>query len=354
MRHDRLAARRHGRDPGEVFLYQGRCYKAYRGMGSVGAMARGSADRYFQQEVKDALKLVPEGIEGQVPYKGPVGDVLHQLVGGFRAAMGYAGARDLAELRDNARFVRITGAGLRESHVHDVMITREAPNYPDAGLRPVNNKHGQSVADLVSAAALEALATPSNLRLGHEIASEGGVELVELGPRRMVAKVTGGQRRTVEFFRRARQGSAFAAAARRSPISSASIASPPPSWPSRGHRPGGHRRKAAMSLKRSSAAFRPDRANLRALGLARSHRTRALSRGEVQAHDIALGQKAWPEGLQRSRTPSRASSSCRSSSMCSSSWRSSRKRTPLFRHSLLAVRRGTASPMPSSIRARTM
>ena len=119
--------------PGEVFLYQGRSYKAYRGMGSVGAMARGSADRYFQQEVKDTLKLVPEGIEGQVPYKGPVGAVLHQLVGGLRAAMGYVGAATLAELRSKAQFVRITSAGLRESHVHDVTITREAPNYQRQG-----------------------------------------------------------------------------------------------------------------------------------------------------------------------------------------------------------------------------
>jgi IMP dehydrogenase len=119
--------------PGDVYLYNGRSYKAYRGMGSVGAMARGSADRYFQQEVKDSLKLVPEGIEGQVPYKGPVGAVLHQLVGGLRAAMGYVGAADLAELRDKAQFIRITSAGMRESHVHDVMITREAPNYQRQG-----------------------------------------------------------------------------------------------------------------------------------------------------------------------------------------------------------------------------
>jgi IMP dehydrogenase len=116
--------------PGEVFLFQGRSYKSYRGMGSVGAMARGSADRYFQQDIKDALKLVPEGIEGQVPYKGPVANVLHQLAGGLRAAMGYVGAKDLAELHEKARFVRISGAGLRESHVHDVTITRESPNYP--------------------------------------------------------------------------------------------------------------------------------------------------------------------------------------------------------------------------------
>ncbi len=116
--------------PGEVFLYQGRSYKSYRGMGSVAAMALGSADRYFQKEVADALKLVPEGIEGQVPYKGPIGQILHQLVGGLRAAMGYVGAPDIEAFKERARFVRITGAGLRESHVHDVMITREAPNYP--------------------------------------------------------------------------------------------------------------------------------------------------------------------------------------------------------------------------------
>ncbi len=116
--------------PGETFIYQGRAFKSYRGMGSVGAMARGSADRYFQQDIKDQLKLVPEGIEGQVPYKGPARDVIHQLVGGVKAAMGYTGAATLAELREKARFVRITNAGLRESHVHDVTITREAPNYP--------------------------------------------------------------------------------------------------------------------------------------------------------------------------------------------------------------------------------
>ena len=116
--------------PGEVFLYQGRSYKSYRGMGSVGAMARGSADRYFQAEVRDALKLVPEGIEGQVAYKGPVAAVLHQLGGGLRAAMGYVGAATLEEFRDKAQFIRITNAGLRESHVHDVTITRESPNYP--------------------------------------------------------------------------------------------------------------------------------------------------------------------------------------------------------------------------------
>jgi len=116
--------------PGEVFLYQGRSYKTYRGMGSVGAMARGSADRYFQQDIKDTLKLVPEGIEGQVGYKGPVASVLHQLAGGLRAAMGYVGAGTIAEFHQKAQFVRISSAGLRESHVHDVTITRESPNYP--------------------------------------------------------------------------------------------------------------------------------------------------------------------------------------------------------------------------------
>jgi IMP dehydrogenase len=119
--------------PGEVFLYQGRSYKSYRGMGSVAAMARGSADRYFQQDIKDTLKLVPEGIEGQVGYKGPVASVLHQLTGGLRAAMGYVGAGNLAEFHDKAQFVRISSAGLRESHVHDVTITRESPNYPSRG-----------------------------------------------------------------------------------------------------------------------------------------------------------------------------------------------------------------------------
>ena len=119
--------------PGEVFLYQGRSYKAYRGMGSVGAMARGSADRYFQEEVKDTLKLVPEGIEGQVPYKGSVHTVVHQLVGGLRAAMGYTGSATVADFQERAQFVRITNAGLRESHVHDVTITRESPNYPQGG-----------------------------------------------------------------------------------------------------------------------------------------------------------------------------------------------------------------------------
>ncbi|MGY4801422.1 IMP dehydrogenase [Teichococcus aerofrigidensis] len=119
--------------PGEVFLYQGRSYKAYRGMGSLGAMARGSADRYFQAEVQDQLKLVPEGIEGRVGYKGPVGNVIHQLVGGLKSAMGYTGNATIAEMQQNCTFRRITGAGLRESHVHDVAITREAPNYRQDG-----------------------------------------------------------------------------------------------------------------------------------------------------------------------------------------------------------------------------
>jgi IMP dehydrogenase len=116
--------------PGETFIYQGRAYKSYRGMGSVGAMARGSADRYFQQDIKDQLKLVPEGIEGQVPFKGAAKDVIHQLVGGVKAAMGYTGSHTIPELQERARFVQITNAGLKESHVHDVAITREAPNYP--------------------------------------------------------------------------------------------------------------------------------------------------------------------------------------------------------------------------------
>ncbi|MCB2055936.1 MAG: IMP dehydrogenase, partial [Geminicoccaceae bacterium] len=115
--------------PGEVFLYQGRTYKAYRGMGSLGAMARGSADRYFQAEVADDLKLVPEGIEGKVPYRGPVAVIIHQLVGGLKAAMGYTGNARLADMQRGCRFVRVTQAGVREGHVHDVEITREAPNY---------------------------------------------------------------------------------------------------------------------------------------------------------------------------------------------------------------------------------
>jgi IMP dehydrogenase len=119
--------------PGEVFLYQGRSYKSYRGMGSLGAMARGSADRYFQAEVNDNLKLVPEGIEGRVAYKGPVEAVIHQLVGGLRAGMGYTGNATIADLQTKAEFRRITSAGWRESHVHDVAITREAPNYRNEG-----------------------------------------------------------------------------------------------------------------------------------------------------------------------------------------------------------------------------
>ncbi|MEE8144607.1 MAG: IMP dehydrogenase [Kiloniellales bacterium] len=115
--------------PGEVFLYQGRSYKSYRGMGSLGAMARGSADRYFQQEVSDQLKLVPEGVEGRVPYKGPAGTVIHQLVGGLRAAMGYTGCATVEDMRRGCRFLKVSSAGLRESHVHDVAVTREAPNY---------------------------------------------------------------------------------------------------------------------------------------------------------------------------------------------------------------------------------
>ena len=115
--------------PGEVFLFQGRSYKAYRGMGSVGAMARGSADRYFQEQMTESHKLVPEGIEGQVPYKGSAGAVLHQMVGGLRAAMGYTGSPTIDAMRTGCRFVKITNAGLAESHVHDVQITRESPNY---------------------------------------------------------------------------------------------------------------------------------------------------------------------------------------------------------------------------------
>ncbi len=118
--------------PGETYLHQGRSFKAYRGMGSIGAMARGSADRYFQAEVRDTLKLVPEGIEGQVPYKGPIASVLHQLAGGLRAAMGYVGAADIRSFQERARFVRITSAGFRESHAHDVAIVRESPNYPSS------------------------------------------------------------------------------------------------------------------------------------------------------------------------------------------------------------------------------
>jgi IMP dehydrogenase len=115
--------------PGEVILYQGRTYKDYRGMGSIGAMARGSADRYFQEEVRDNMKLVPEGVEGRVPYKGPAGTVIHQLIGGLKAAMGYTGSASIPDMQKNCKFRRITGAGMRESHVHDVMVTREPPNY---------------------------------------------------------------------------------------------------------------------------------------------------------------------------------------------------------------------------------
>ena len=115
--------------PGEVFLYQGRSYKSYRGMGSLGAMARGSADRYFQAEVSDNLKLVPEGVEGRVPYKGPVGTIIHQLVGGLRASMGYTGCATIQDMQTKTHFRRITSSGLRESHVHDITITRESPNY---------------------------------------------------------------------------------------------------------------------------------------------------------------------------------------------------------------------------------
>ena len=117
--------------PGEVFYYQGRSYKSYRGMGSIGAMARGSADRYFQEEIEDTIKLVPEGIEGRVPYKGAVSGVVHQLIGGLRAAMGYTGNATIADMQRNCEFYRVTGAGLRESHVHDVARTRESPNYPE-------------------------------------------------------------------------------------------------------------------------------------------------------------------------------------------------------------------------------
>lgn len=115
--------------PGEVILYQGRSYKAYRGMGSVGAMARGSADRYFQGQIQNSMKYVPEGVEGRVPYKGPLSGTIHQLVGGLRASMGYTGSTTIAQMQTQARFMRITNAGYRESHVHDVTITREAPNY---------------------------------------------------------------------------------------------------------------------------------------------------------------------------------------------------------------------------------
>ena len=116
--------------PGDVFYYQGRSYKSYRGMGSIGAMSRGSADRYFQEEINDSLKLVPEGIEGRVPYKGPVRAVIHQLIGGLKASMGYVGAKNISELKKKAKFVKITNSGLKESHVHDIQITKQSPNYP--------------------------------------------------------------------------------------------------------------------------------------------------------------------------------------------------------------------------------
>jgi len=115
--------------PGEIILYQGRSYKTYRGMGSIGAMREGSKDRYFQEDVSAPQKLVPEGIEGRVPYKGPLRESLYQLVGGLRASMGYLGCATIDEMRTKARFIRISASGLRESHVHDVIITKEAPNY---------------------------------------------------------------------------------------------------------------------------------------------------------------------------------------------------------------------------------
>jgi|TARA_B110000967_G_scaffold14186_1_gene13607 IMP dehydrogenase len=116
--------------PGEVYLFKGRSYKSYRGMGSIGAMARGSADRYFQEEIKEIMKLVPEGVEGRVPYKGPLAPIIHQLIGGLKSSMGYTGSKDLESFQSRVEFVRITSAGLRESHVHDVDVTRESPNYP--------------------------------------------------------------------------------------------------------------------------------------------------------------------------------------------------------------------------------
>ena len=116
--------------PGEVYLFKGRSYKSYRGMGSLGAMARGSADRYFQEEIKETMKLVPEGVEGRVPYKGPLEPIIHQLVGGLKSSMGYTGSKDIKDFQSRVEFVRITSAGLRESHVHDIDVTRESPNYP--------------------------------------------------------------------------------------------------------------------------------------------------------------------------------------------------------------------------------
>ena len=115
--------------PGETFLYQGRTYKGYRGMGSLGAMKQGSSDRYFQEGIESQEKFVPEGIEGKVPYRGPLSDMIYQLMGGLRSGMGYLGAATIEDLRQKARFVKITAAGLKESHVHDVIITKEAPNY---------------------------------------------------------------------------------------------------------------------------------------------------------------------------------------------------------------------------------
>ena len=116
--------------PGEVYLFKGRSYKSYRGMGSLGAMARGSADRYFQEEIKETMKLVPEGVEGRVPYKGPLEPIIHQLVGGLKSSMGYTGSKDIEKFQSRVEFVRITSAGLRESHFHDIDVTRESPNYP--------------------------------------------------------------------------------------------------------------------------------------------------------------------------------------------------------------------------------
>jgi len=116
--------------PGEIFYYQGRSYKSYRGMGSIAAMARGSADRYFQQDIKDQLKLVPEGIEGRVPYRGPVKNIIDQLIGGLKSSMGYLGAKNLKNFQKNAKFIEISNSGIKEGHVHDVQITKQSPNYP--------------------------------------------------------------------------------------------------------------------------------------------------------------------------------------------------------------------------------
>jgi IMP dehydrogenase len=119
----------HEESPGERVLYEGRAYKIYRGMGSLGAMQQGSADRYFQDVEEEISKLVPEGIEGRVPYKGKIEDTLYQMAGGLRAAFGYCGARNITEMKQKAKFVKITSAGLRESHPHDVKVTKESPNY---------------------------------------------------------------------------------------------------------------------------------------------------------------------------------------------------------------------------------